>query len=478
MASLMNGLSALGAGVAQFAGTAGIDLQRSQLAQQQTVLADKLAATRESVGRQEAGQIAATAADTQRTFLSGQATEDRAFKSSITDRELGARASEGAANRASEMARSQLSRSTELTRAQMMLDADSPEIKSAKQFAGLSEDQKKSYRDEMMTKAGLPAWMTGGDTPSSPTGSGAVSDMPGGVSPDGVVAPDAPVTGTPDPGATRNDKALGALPPAAVSIVKGMVDGRISPPSSFAMSKPYWQGLLAKAAEYDPTFDQTTWSGRVTTKKDFASGKSAQAVTALNTALGHAGVVDEAMTALNNGSMPFLNAMENWTLGATGDARPTSAKMAVDALASEARKVFAGGGGGNLAELQEWQKNFPIDGSPKQQSAALRQFTNLLDSRLESLSDQYNRGMGRTDDPINLLQPHAREVYERLTGREPSNATGYQLGKPPAAAAHTPAVPTAPTTSAAIPAWVKPGDQYSASRGQARGADGTVYGPQ
>ena len=58
MPSLMNGLSALGAGVAQFAGAAGLELQKAQLANQTQVLADQLATTRETKleGQRQTGQ--------------------------------------------------------------------------------------------------------------------------------------------------------------------------------------------------------------------------------------------------------------------------------------------------------------------------------------------------------------------------------------------------------------------------------------
>lgn len=473
--SLMNGLSSLGAGVAQYAGTAGLELQKADLAKQSLVLADQLATTRETGLQKSAGDIAEAAQTRQQTFQAGQQSSQQTFQSGQTDKELAARASEGA-----------LSRSGQVALEQMRLNAPSPEIKSAKQFSTLSPDEKQAYREEMGTKAGLPPWMLTPPTGSpsdAPTAASDGSTAGGGTGASTAPATGAPVTGapaTPDPGATRNDRALEGVPGAAASIIKGMVDGRISPPSSFALTKPYWQGLISKAAEYDPTFDQTTWAGRVATKKDFASGKSAQAVTALNTALGHAGVVDDALSSLNNGSVPFLNSMENWTLGAFGSARPTNAQMAVDALASEARKVFAGGGGGNLTELQEWQKNFPINGSPDQQKGAMRQFTNLLDSRLGSLSDQYNRGMGRTDDPMNLLQPHAKAVYEKLTGREPTDATGYQMGTPTvgtpagtgsAAAGAPAALPMPKTADDAIA-----GKIYNTGRGPARW-DGSQFLP-
>lgn len=419
--SLLNGFSALGQGVSQFAGTAGLEAQKADLTRQSLMLADQLATTRESVGRQEAGQIAAGAQERAQTFTAGQST--------LADQRLAARESAGRQEAAS-----------------LAAAAPSPEIKSAQQFAKLGPEEKQAYREEMMTKAGLPAWMIGGDTPSSPTGTPSTFDTGSAVSP----PPPAP-SPTEVPGANRNDQALAKVPGAAASIVKGMVDGRIAPPSSFAMSKPYWQGLIAKAAEYDPTFDQTTWAGRVATRKSFAAGNDATAVTALNTALGHAGKLADQFTELNNsgGLATPLNAPVNAVEGMFGDNRQTNVQQTVDALASEARKVFASSGGGNLTELQEWQKNFPINGSPSQQQGALTNFVGLLDSRLQSLAEKYNRGMGRTDDPMNLLQPNARAVYKRLTGAEPEDAVGKQMGATATPSSTPSATAVAPTNPAA-----------------------------
>ncbi|MGD0109685.1 MAG: hypothetical protein ABSC06_37520, partial [Rhodopila sp.] len=95
MVSLMNGLSSLGAGISQFAGAAGLEQQKSDLAKQQTILADQLATTRESAGRQEAGQIAATAATAEHGFLAGQGDLQRQSAQAIA--QTGASATLGAA---------------------------------------------------------------------------------------------------------------------------------------------------------------------------------------------------------------------------------------------------------------------------------------------------------------------------------------------------------------------------------------------
>lgn len=108
MGSLMNGLSAFGASVSSFAGAAGLEQQRASLAQQQTVLADQLAATRETAGRVQAGDIAATAATKEQDFRTGLQGQQQTFQAGQTDKQLAATASQGDLNRKSEEARTQL----------------------------------------------------------------------------------------------------------------------------------------------------------------------------------------------------------------------------------------------------------------------------------------------------------------------------------------------------------------------------------
>lgn len=95
MVSILNGLSSLGQGVSQFAGTAGLEAQKSQLAQQSVILADQLATTRETTLQKSAGDIAAAAQEKQNTFLGGQGDLQR--QSAQTIAQTGAGATLGAA---------------------------------------------------------------------------------------------------------------------------------------------------------------------------------------------------------------------------------------------------------------------------------------------------------------------------------------------------------------------------------------------
>ena len=90
MASLMNGLSAMGAAVSNFAGAAGLEAQKADLAQQQTILADQLATTRETTweGQREAFQGKQTEAE--HGFLGAQGDLNRANQLEVSKTSAGA----------------------------------------------------------------------------------------------------------------------------------------------------------------------------------------------------------------------------------------------------------------------------------------------------------------------------------------------------------------------------------------------------
>lgn len=461
------GLSALGTGVANFAGTAALEQQKADLQNRSLALADQLATAREQNVTQpfQASQQAAQIASSEKVAGGQQAT-------SLQVASIGAGAALAGENiRAASAERV----------ANLQVNAEPPEVRAAKFLAdpNTSPEAKTAYMQAEALKAGIPVWaVTAPATPASggsaaPAGGAApaaATEAPSVLPGDALTPPvtsaaksvsgTASVTGTPAGGAPAasskyNEGALADVPPQAVAMVKAMVDGRMAPPTSFAMAKPYWQTMMAKAMAYDPSFDETTWAGRVQTRKDFTgNGKDAQTVNALNTALGHAGDLATSFDKLNNfgGPATLLNAPVNALESAMGDPRQGVVQQNINALAAEARKVFSASGGGSLEELKEWQQGFPQNASPAQMHAYLGKFVGLLDSRLQSLADNYNRGMGRTSDPLELLSDHGRQAYEALTGNAPSNSTGYQLGNPSATTAPVSAgaaVRIAPTDPAA-----------------------------
>jgi Transglycosylase SLT domain len=300
-----------------------------------------------------------------------------------------------------------------------------PDVREAQWYQNASPEQQKSFRDLQFSKKGM-IDIFGNPTAASAQPTGGAIDLHG-------------------------DDYLKTLNPTVQSTVKAMAEGRMAMPTR---PTPQQMQLIQAVGQYDPTFDTTDFNKRNKTATDFSSGgMSGKAVGAINTALPHLAELDDKITQIGNGNYPLVNSVSNWISTQTGAAGPMSAKVVRDAAASELRKVFAGASGGSLEELRNWQENFPINGSPAQQKAALREAVTLMDSRLNSLGNSYSVGMGTNHSGIDLISPTAREAYEKLTGAEPTSGSVrppvYNSQRSGSAAQPSPGTQGAP----AAPAW-------------------------
>lgn len=243
-----------------------------------------------------------------------------------------------------------------------------------------------------------------------------------------------PMAGTPvnksDPSATsfnvgtaaagaHGDDYLKTLNPTLGAQVKALAEGRMAFPSGFALKSPYWQNMLQATAQYDPSFDAVNYNARSKTRGDFTSGASAKNMTSINTAIGHLGSLYDSIGGLNNTSYPAWNAVSNTVSRQGGDTSFQTAQQQFNvekqAVADEMTRVFRGTGG-NLAEIEQWQKRFDTTSSPAELKSAVGAAVNLLSSRLDALGSQYSRGMGTTADPMKLLTPKAVQTLRKLPG--------------------------------------------------------------
>jgi hypothetical protein len=222
-------------------------------------------------------------------------------------------------------------------------------------------------------------------------------------------------TMAPPPGDTTKtgEEYLATLPNALAGQVRALIEGRRAFPTGSALRSPAVQQLIAAATQADPTLDATNSFTRVATRKDFTSGRSAQNITAINTALGHLGTLWQAAQGLKNRSLPAWNALANAAESATGDPRVGKFNLARQAVVDELERVFRGASGTETG-IQGWKQAINSSQSPDQLRAAIGQGVALLNSRLEALGQQYNQGLNRSDEPIKLLNPHAQAVFSAL----------------------------------------------------------------
>lgn len=255
-------------------------------------------------------------------------------------------------------------------------------------------------------------------------------------------------------GATGTDL-ISALPPQIGNQVQAIIDGRQAPPSGNALKSASGQVLMQLVAQADPNFDMVNYKSRADTRKDFTSGKAAQNVTALNTAIGHMGSLLDAAGRLGNSNVPAFNWAANHLADQFGIPSKNNFELTANAVADELSRVFKGA---NLSdtEVREWKSKLSSSNSPEQMQGAISQGADLLSSRLDSLAEQYSKGMGTTKQGIELLNPHAQEVLAKITG----GATSAKL----------PEAPKPLTGLTALPEGYK-----DAGNGMVLGPDGKKY---
>jgi hypothetical protein len=242
----------------------------------------------------------------------------------------------------------------------------------------------------------------------------------------------APLDATPgDPTAT-GEAFLKTLPPGRARMIQGYADGRLAFPSGFSATRPAGQLLLDQIAQYDPSFDASDFKSRSATRRDFTSGKAAASVTALNAAIGHLGNLDQRIDGLGNYGLPLNNWIANGIGAATGTRGATQVKkfeVGRDIALEEVNKFLIGTGGA-LQDREEWKKKFSATANPDTLHAEIGEIVNLLGSKLDSLGEQYNRGMGKSEDPLRLINPHAAETLAKL--RKDGGAIAGASSAPPA----------------------------------------------
>lgn len=207
---------------------------------------------------------------------------------------------------------------------------------------------------------------------------------------------------------------LDSVPPQIASQVKALAEGRMQFPSGFALKSPYWQSMLSLVSQYDPSFDAVNYNARANTRKDFTSGKSAQQVNALNTVVGHLSELSDKADALGNGSTPFVNSVKNWISRQGGSQKVTNFETAKQAVADELTRVYRQAGGSEQ-DIKSWEQSLNAANSPEQLHGAFATISDLLESKLNALQNQYSQGMGT--NAVQMITPQARQALDKLAGK-------------------------------------------------------------
>ncbi len=201
---------------------------------------------------------------------------------------------------------------------------------------------------------------------------------------------------------------LATLPPQVRGTVQAMVEGRQAPPSSFALSKPYWQSMIAAARNVDPNFDEATWKSRAQMAGDL--GKSgANSIGGIisngKSAFEHLANLSDKAADLGNYNGPnipggsLIASAENYLGNGPLSNSSQSAKVTAfndNALkyGQEATKFYAGSGGGEAERMAALKTLNPKSSSANDQAAFLETEKQLMLGRLKQKEDQVRDVLG------------------------------------------------------------------------------------
>lgn len=232
-----------------------------------------------------------------------------------------------------------------------------------------------------------------------------------GIAPEDVT----PVKALPGNSELSGEEYLATVDPDLARQARMYIEGRRAFPTGAALRNPRTQLAIDVAMQADPTLDEANARTRVATRKDFTSGMMARNLTALNTAIGHLKSLQAVGDKLNNTWSPDINwAINTLQSKRLGDPRVNNFNTTVQAFATELAKVFKGTGAPSLTELEDWKKSADPNMSPDQIRGFVHTAAELLQSRIDAMGDAYTRGMGKSADPMTLLNPKAAEAFRSI----------------------------------------------------------------
>lgn len=205
----------------------------------------------------------------------------------------------------------------------------------------------------------------------------------------------------------KGEDFLNSVPQEHRETVKAIAEGRMAVPAG------RWSQQLRDAAfHYNPDLRGQTYGARSAGERYFAAGKGAENATAINTLIGHLGRLDSNIDGLKNSDFRLANKAFRLWANQSGDPRYAKVLDDIHAVASELGRVFKG----TVTEGEIKRNMELVDSadSPETLHTSVREFVELMRSRLEGLESQYERSTGKPPADSDLLTPHSKDTLRRL----------------------------------------------------------------
>lgn len=234
---------------------------------------------------------------------------------------------------------------------------------------------------------------------------------------------------------------LQTIPAAYRSLVQGIVNGKIEPPSARTAKGAQ---ILSWVAGADPTlsdgsggFDSTKYAARLTMQKslaNYSSGSYGSALISANKVVSHlASFLNSSATLPNAAVNPFnINKLASNIVGGIGalagqtgiQSSQAESEQEARGLTDEMTKFFKGTGGTDVNSLESWGKSLNPNASAGTQHGVVQGTLNLFSGQLNSFINQYKSVMGHDPDLGTIIQPQTMQTLSAF-----KNA-GYKIDIP------------------------------------------------
>lgn len=220
------------------------------------------------------------------------------------------------------------------------------------------------------------------------------------------------LTGTIKPYSPANDTELTDADRKRLGpLAQAVIEGRATP-SALVNARGNDKAKLSQlAAEKDPSFDLSLAPQRIATRKDFSSsGKSGQALTSLNTVMGHLDTLNNAADKLDNKQVTKYNTIANYVKNNIGKPEVKQFNAAKVMVVSELGKIAQGSGVVTNEERKQFDDQISDASSPEQVKGVTKTWIDLMKSRTDALKANWNQTMPGIQPPVPFINDKTKKI--------------------------------------------------------------------
>lgn len=220
----------------------------------------------------------------------------------------------------------------------------------------------------------------------------------------------------------HGDDFLNTLSPSIRNTVKRIGDYRDDESMLTRITTKHPE-VLSYISQYAPDFDRTNYDAKRKLMIDYTSGTHSKEINAVNTAMGHVAELGDAIDALKNGDIKFINSIANKLQIQTGGTAAATVALIARRVAPEIATVYTPTGGGQTERIAD-EKDFDFSLGADILKTNISKTVDLLRSKIGALESQYKNTVGRDDFEKRFITPQAKGALQKYS----THAAGGQGG--------------------------------------------------